>query len=117
MKRTWAGILILLVLVAGCSQATSEGPQPQQASLRVENDILPPVAFSIFAVNTTGSRRLIGTVTPGETTTLQFDARGSADFTFVAEGPLNRQIVSPTMTIGAGDGAVWSLNNNVLTPM
>lgn len=119
LARKLAFVVLCATLVsAGCSRATNEAPQTEEIQLRVENDIIPPVSFSIYAVNsTTGSRQLLGVVRPSETTTLRWDSRGADEYRFAAQPTGGPELISDEITLGGGDGAIWDLNTNVLTPM
>lgn len=111
-------VLCATLVGAGCSRATNEAPETGEIALRVENDIIPPVSFSVYAVNsTTGNRQLLGVVRPSETITLRWESRAAGEYRFAAQPTGGPELVSDEITLGGGDGAIWDLNTNVLTPL
>lgn len=113
-SRRWL-VLVLPLLLVAC--ASPRGTEESRATLRVENDLIPPTSLSVYAVPEIGSRILVGVVPPGETTTLTFDAAAASDYRFVAETTAGREITSDEITLGSGDGAIWSVNANVVVRM
>lgn len=108
-------LVLLPILLVACA-STSELPAGSEITLRVENDLIPPTTLTIHAVTETGSRRLVGVVRPSQTTTLNFAEVGTSQYRFVAETTTGNEIISNTITLGAGDEAIWSMNSNVLIP-
>lgn len=109
-------LLVLPLLVAACA-STRENAPGSEVSVRVENDLIPPTTLSVYAIPESGSRQLLGVVRPSQTQTLTFRPSFPGQFQFVAETTGGQEIVSNTISLGQGDGAVWSINSNIIVPM
>lgn len=111
------GLMLILIglLIAGCSSATREG-RGSEVRLTVENNLIPPTTLSVFAIPEVGSRRLVGVVRPGETTTLAFSGRTAESYRFAAETTTGREIVSNTITLAPGSSAIWDVSANIAVP-
>lgn len=109
-------LLVLPLLIAACA-STRENAPGSEVSVRVENNLIPPTTLSVYAVAESGSRQLLGVVRPSQNSTLTFNPSFGGQFRFVAETTGGREIVSNTITLGEGDGAVWNINSNIIVPM
>ena len=112
-RRSLLAIALGLVLAA-CA-AGGSGPATQgSTALEVQNNLIPPIALSIYAVPEFGSRRLIGQVQPGATRVIRFDpSSGGGQFRFAAEASFGREIVSNPVTLARGDSIRWDLSANI----
>jgi hypothetical protein len=89
------------------------GPSSRQVGIIVENNLVPSTGVTVYSVGTQGARRLLGTVPPGTTRRLSFDAGTLLErYRFVASVGLNREITSNPLPLSGGETVRWQLNSN-----
>jgi hypothetical protein len=113
-----AVILVGLFLIAGCS--VPGGPRTgsgDMATLIVENDLVPSVSLTIYAVSTGGGgiRTRVGSVNPGSTATLRFRPPGAGQHRFIADVMLGGEIVSNIVSVAPGETIEWNVRSNIAT--
>ena len=115
--RTIVSGAVALLLAAGVGGCASAGTgSGGDTAIVVENNLVPSSAMSVYALPDQGGRRLIGSVSPGETRTLRFDVFGvGGQYRFVARTTGGSDLVSNPVTIEAGDTVRWSLASNIAT--
>jgi hypothetical protein len=108
--------LLLLVGVSACGMGSSRSEGPT-TTLRVENELIPSTSLRIYAVSANGGRTLVGSVSPGASTSLRFNTinRAGGEYQFVAEIPLGNPIISNPVSMGPGDTVLWNVRSNLAT--
>ena len=97
----------------GRGDGSDPGPSSREVGIVVENNLMPSTAVTVYAVATQGSRRLLGTVPPGTTRRLRFQASTLLErYRFVASLGLNRDIASNPLPLSGGETVRWQLNTN-----
>lgn len=110
-------LLLAGSFAVGCASAgagTAPGTEGN-TTLRLENNLIPPAALTIYAVPETGARRLIGSVSSGETATLRFDAFNFGRYRFLAETTAGAEIASNPVSFSPGATIRWGLSANIAT--
>jgi hypothetical protein len=118
MREAKLGLLVLALLfivLPACSMAGTGGGEGN-VQVTVENNLIPPTSLSVYAVPEVGSRRLVGNVTPGQTSTLSFSGRTAEQYRFVAQTTAGQEIASNTITLGPGSAAIWDVSSNIVVP-
>lgn len=112
LGASWA----LLLVLAACGGARSGSPE-DRVQVRVNNNLVPPTALTVYAVSDAGSRRLLGSVSPNQEITLTFDP-GSAggSYRLMARTLSGAEIVSNPVFIRTGGGVSWTLQSNIAVP-
>jgi hypothetical protein len=119
MRRSRTLVLVLLAalpLLHGCRTAP-RGPQraAETVLVEVDNNVALATAFTIYAFSETGSRRLLGSLSPGRPGTLRLSA---ADITgrwrFTAVRQMGAAITSPLISVNGGDTVLWNLRANTV---
>lgn len=118
MMRRVTPWLVLLVsalpLLDGC-RTLGRGSRAETVLVEVENDLPIPTAFTVYAFSETGSRRLLGSLSPGRPGTLRFTAGDIAGrYRFTAVRQLGSAITSPYIALGGGETVSWDLRANTI---
>ena len=119
MRRSRTLVLVLLAalpLLHGCRTARRGPQRPAETVLvEVDNNVALATAFTIYAFSETGSRRLLGSLSPGRPGTLRLT---SADITgrwrFTAVRQMGSAITSPLIAVNGGDTVLWNLRANTV---
>lgn len=109
--------LVALSLLAACaSGGTRTGGTPDPAMrLQVQNDLVPPRGVTVRAVSAGGPRSMLGTVSAGRTTVLEYEQPGfQGMYYFIAEVDGGPDIQSRSVILREGAELVWSLQTNTL---
>lgn len=111
--------LAVLPLLAACAAggAPGSGKRPRQPEIRLEvrNNLVPARSVTIRAVSAVGSRALLGAVSPGQTTVLEYTQPGfQGQYHFLAEVDGGATIRSTPMILADGVRLVWTLQTNAL---
>lgn len=118
MARVLLLALPLLVLGACASGGGMDaGGDENEATLQVENNLLPPTSLSVYLVSDVGTRRMIGSVSPSQTRNLSINlVQYEGEYRLVAETTSGNDIASRTFYIGGNIGTIsWDLNSNLVT--
>lgn len=107
-----AGAALLAAGAAGC--ATGSGSGLPNIGVEVQNDLVPSSALTIYVVPETGSRRLLGSVSPSETKTLSFQELSVGQYRLMARTTGGREIVSNPIVLADARTIRWSLSSNIL---
>lgn len=119
MLQHFAGRLVLaltlVALTAACggkmvrSEAVGEG-----VAIRVNNNVLPPTSLTVFAVSETGSRQILGSVSPSSTKTFNYDpvSLSSSRFRLLARTTTGKELASQPFTLTGTAGLEWQVNSN-----
>jgi outer membrane biogenesis lipoprotein LolB len=113
----WIGTVpVALLLLTACASGTrSRRVTGDEVSVEVQNDLLPRTAVTVRVISSSGARRLIGAVSPGQTRMFRFEQQvflGS--YRLVAESNEGVQVVSIPMVLSSGLRVIWVLRNNIL---
>ncbi|HYW06277.1 MAG TPA: hypothetical protein VE913_04935 [Longimicrobium sp.] len=121
LSKRFRGVLRVMVaalpLLAGCASTTNRGPAPTRMEVRVEvrNDLAPRHSATVRITSTTGSRSLLGAVSPGQTTVLSYQQPGFVGrYTLVAQVDGGPDVRSNTVVLRDGLRLVWALQANTL---
>ena len=117
--RTALALALPLALLAGCGGA---GAEPGEAApgdriaVEVQNNLVPPTSLTVWSVSDTGTRQMLGTVSPSETRTLRMSVpRLGSEYQLIAETTSGEEIVSRTFVMTGDVGAVgWDLTTNAV---
>lgn len=107
-------LLAALPLLHGCR--TLRGSQrTETVLLEVENDVPLGTAFTVYAFSEAGTRRLIGSLSPGRPATLRLNgAKLTGRWRFNAVRQLGSPITSPLIAVKDGDTVLWNLRANTV---
>ena len=118
MRRSRTLVLVLLAalpLLHGCRTAGRGSQRAETVLIEVENNVPLATAFTVYAFSETGTRRLLGSLSPGRPATLRLT---SADITgrwrFTAVRQLGSAITSPLIAVNGGDTVLWNLRANTV---
>jgi hypothetical protein len=104
-----------IFLLAAC--AVPGGPRTgsgDMATLIVENDLVPSVSLTIYAVSMVGGGRTrVGSVNPASTATLRFRPPGGGQHRFIADVTLGGEIVSNIVSFLPGETIEWNVRTNI----
>jgi len=110
---------LVLLGVAGCFlPRSSSNPMegPQRMLVRVQNNLQPPKAISVYIHPAQGGRTLLGSVSPSSTDTFEYEPEGvSSAYRLTARTSAGRSLVSNQFEMTGRDGAEWSLWENHVT--
>ena len=110
--RTTAGFAATLLLVACAS--TQKGPTTS-VDVHIENNLIPPSTVTVYFVPEAGIERMIGTVVPATTKTLQYRGlQPVGEYRLVARGTNNSNVVSSVVVMDNVAAIDWSLATNYL---
>lgn len=117
MPRLRVLVLVLLAalpLLHGCR--TLRGSQRAETVLvEIENEVTLPTAFTVYAFSEAGTRRLIGSLSPGRPGTLRLSSsRLTGRWRFTAVRQLGSPITSPLIAVRDGDTVLWNLRANTV---
>lgn len=83
--------------------------------VEVRNNLVPPRSVTVRVVSTAGGRGLLGAVSPGQTSVLDYEQPGfQGQYHFLAEVDGGRTIRSTSVLLGDGSTLIWTLQNNTL---
>jgi hypothetical protein len=110
-------LLAITVSLSACASAAGRRSEAaNRISVRVRNDLVVPSVLTVFIVDDLGTRRLLGNVPAGATTTLSYDPPlASGRYRLVARTTSGAEISSPPITVTAGETVVWRLSTNIVT--
>lgn len=117
--RRFAALLALLLstalasacATAGQGEASAEGG----AMIRVQNNLIPPTSLTVYAVGETGTRRLLGSVSPNSTQTLRFEPGAGGQYRILARTTSGQEILSNPVSVRSGEGIRWDVQANIAT--
>lgn len=114
-------LLVLILLVGACApngDVAADVDPEAEAMVQVNNDLIPSTVVTVWAIPDVGSRQMLGTVSPGDSETLRFDAgTATREYRLRARTTAGAEIVSTPFSLAAGEGVEWSLNSNMVTPL
>ncbi len=122
VRRAIAAVpaLILILLVGACAPNgvdTDVDPEAE-AAIQVNNDLIPSTVVTVWIIPDVGSRQMLGTVSPGDSETLRFDAGATTrEYRLRARTTAGAEIVSTPFSLAAGQAVEWNLNSNMVTPL
>ena len=103
-----------LPLAQGC-RTLGSGARGETVLIEVDNDVPLPTAFTVYAFSETGSRRLVGSLSPGRPGTLRLTGGElSGRYRFTAVRQLGSAITSPPIALQGGETVTWDLRDNVI---
>jgi hypothetical protein len=109
----------IALAVGGCAshhKYTGE-EQPHPVEVEVNNNLAVPTEVTVWLVQTTGTRQMLGSVPGTETKTFKFTPiTFSQEYRLVGERQLQRPLVSQPFTVGspATGLLIWSLLENII---
>jgi hypothetical protein len=116
-------LALVLALVVGACSTTSGGRGAAKVSepgvsIQVENDNTPSSDLTVYLVNQSGNRQILGSVPPNRTVTLNYDGPLSGgQFRLLARPNGGRDIVSNPFALGGVARVRWSLRSNIAVPV
>jgi hypothetical protein len=112
-KLVWAAALLLSTTAGGCA-TSGAGVGMDDIGVEVRNDLIPSSALTIYLVPETGSRRLLGNVSPAQTKTLSFQELSVGQYRLMARTTGGNEIVSNPIVLVDAKTLRWSLSSNIL---
>ena len=107
--------LLLVACATGRTSPASDEPTEQDVLVEVRNDLTPRTSVTIRIVSASGTRSVLGTVSPGRTTTLRFrEPYFEATYRLVADPVDAEDIRSRTFELFPNSTVEWRLSNNTL---
>lgn len=113
--------VLVALLLAGCgSGAEREAGEPEpgsQVAIEVQNNLVPPTSLTVWSHADTGSRQLLGTVSPRSERTFEVSlARVGRRLQLVAETTDGGKLFSRAFVVSRDAIVVeWDLNLNSVT--
>lgn len=108
---------VALLLLAACAAGAARGGpvRAREVVFEIHNDFNPPRALTVRLVAQTGTRTILGSVSPGQTRSLRFeDSAYHGLYRLVAEGGPRGEVTSTTFSLSPGTRIVWSVQNNTI---
>jgi len=107
-------LAVVLPLAQGC-RTLGRGSRGETVLIEVENNVPLPTAFTVYAFSDAGSRRLVGSLSPGRPGTLRLTSGTLAGrYRFSAVRQLGSAITSPSIAVQGGETLTWNLRDNVI---
>lgn len=115
MRSTRTAFALLLVFSTACASAVRGGNGSEAVFLEVRNDLVPPRAVTIRIMSSSGTRRLVGAVSPGQTRVFRIrEPNFVGTYRLVAELDGGGQVISPPASFSPDESIVWTLRSNLL---
>ncbi len=127
MRHPWsifaAGLCLAGTLTLGAcatsSQAANRSEQTvaqENVQVQVQNNLVPPIAVTVWIVPRTGVKKMLGSVNPGATSTFDYSSTNALPFVLEARTTGGTNITSRQFTITAGtDQVAWDLHSNTVS--
>lgn len=118
LRHFWGRMAVALVLVAvttACAGKMARSDAVREGvSIRVNNNVIPPTSLTVYAVSETGSRQILGSVSPSGAKTFSYDpvALSSSRFRLLARTTTGAELVSQPFTLTGTTGLEWEVNTN-----
>jgi uncharacterized lipoprotein YajG len=119
MRKMMAAVAAA-VLLAGCAkqQPVTEMSLSPKVMVQVTNNFSPPDQVTVFIVNQTGSRQVLGSVSPGQKKSFPYQPTSAVDkFSLVAQATQGGKMTSQIFTLVNAESVVWDLRSNTLQIM
>ena len=85
-------------------------------AVEVENNLIPSTSLTVWMVSRTGTRNMLGTVSPGETDVLTTTGLFDGDYRLMAETTAGEELWSNSFYVGdTSDTVTWDMNANIVT--
>lgn len=109
-------LLTATLLLAACVAAgRSRQAVEDQVSIRIENNLRPESEVTVRLISTSGTRRVLGSVSPHTTRTLEYaESPFSGSYRLTAQSADGREVSSQAFALFGGARVVWELFNNTL---
>jgi hypothetical protein len=115
MRSRLMWIPVAALLLAACATGRAGGPAEPTAQVKVENNLVPSRAVSVWLVSGAGARIRLGDVRPRRTTTLTVDQSiYPGGYQLIAETATGQTMSSQAFNLFAGAEVTWDLRNNTL---
>jgi len=106
---------LLAACAAGGASRSGRNPPRPEIQLEVRNNLVPARSVTIRAVSAVGSRSLLGAVSPGQTTVVEYEQPAfQGQYYFLAEVDGGATIRSTPVMLSDGTRLVWTLQTNAL---
>ena len=117
MRKLMAAVAAMAIL-AGCSkkQPVTETSLSPKVMIQIANNYSPPDQVTVYIVNQTGSRQVLGSVSPGQKKSFPYQPTNAVDkFSLVAQ-PTQKSAVmtSNVFTLVNAETVIWDLRSNTL---
>lgn len=113
--RPFVVVPVALLLCAACAAGAGRGrgAQSPEVIFQVHNDLNPPRALTVRLISQTGTRALLGSLTPGQTRSFRYrDAAYHGQYRLVAEGAAGGDVASTSFVLTPGTRVVWTVQTN-----
>jgi hypothetical protein len=117
MRKMMAAVAVL-ALLAACSKKQPEvaASLSPKVMIQIANNFTPPDQVTVYIVNQTGSRQVLGSVSPGQKKSFPYQPTNAVDkFSLVAQ-PTQRapSMTSNLFTLVNAETVMWDLRSNTL---
>lgn len=107
------------ITLASCTSARGRANSvpPHPVDVEINNNLSLPTDLTVYLAGQDEGRRILGSVPPGKTKTLQFTPSSySEPYRLIATRALHRDVVSQPFTIGSGmtGRLIWTLVPNII---
>lgn len=107
------------MLVAACAAGAAPGTggaDSESVSIRINNNLIPPSAITVYAVPQTGGRQLLGNVSPSSIQTFRYNPVGltSGQYQILAQTTGSGEIVSREFTLVDVAAVEWDMSLNTI---
>lgn len=115
-----AAIAATVLTALGCAllkKKPNEDDKPHPVAVEITNNLSVPTEVTVFLVQTSGTRQMLGTVPGTETRTFRFTpVTLSQEYRFVAERQLERPLISQPFRVGGPETGLleWGLLENII---
>jgi hypothetical protein len=118
-----AAALLALTLAAGAcasapqsdaDDAPAEQLAPGQSGVEVRNDLIPPLTYTVYLVQGSGPRQLLGNVSAGETALLRVRTPlAGGQYRLLALSVTGSELLSTPFAFGGSGRVRWNMRSNI----
>ncbi len=106
----------LVLLVAGCaSTGGARGDAGSSVFVTVQNNSVPPQALTVHIVSDAGMRAILGSVSPGAVTRLDYrGSRPGTRYRLMARTTSGTELFSQPFSLVEGESILWDISANAI---
>jgi hypothetical protein len=117
-----AALLAMTVAAGACASAPqsdaddapTEQLAPGQSGVEVRNDMVPPLTYTVYLVQGSGPRQLLGNVSAGETALLRIRAPLiGGQYRLLGQSVTGSELLSTPFAFGGSGRVRWNMRANV----